>query len=238
MVTTRSIARRAPYEAVLLDADLQWTIMTSSVMTARSVLNFLVALRTREPLRDTQLHELGVMHFATPLESQFELGLAVNHRHESLLTDIVAEIIGRGVQIIKSQKALARSHINFLLYHDMQMEAALLSSRVLFIEPAMKGLFGRNEAPSIRFYLNRYGRNMTLFFANVVSTIVAAGKERRDCFDTPSELSWADLLTAQPLRAHGHPKRLLCDVPDLLVATRHQLRQVLRLLDDKNYTGG
>ena len=47
-----------------------------------------------------------------------------------------------------------------------------------------------------------------------------------------------DLLTAQPLQAEGHPARLPCEVPELLVATRHQLRQVLRLLDDDDYTGG
>lgn len=236
-VTTRSIARRAPYEAVLLDAALQWQILSSAAMTAKGASNLLVALRF-PPLTDWQLRELGVVHFATPFESQRELGLAVDRRHESLLTNVVAEIIGRGREVLKCHQDRVETYDTYEMYHYMQEEAERLSRTILFIDTAMKDTFGHDEVPGIRFYLHRYGQGMTRFFADVVDRILCDSDERLDCLETSPNLAWADLLTAQPLQAEGHPARLPCEVPELLVATRHQLRQVLRLLDDDDYTGG
>lgn len=232
-VTTRSIARRAPYEAVLLDAALQWQILSSTAMTAKGANNLLVALRF-SPLTDWQLRELGVLHFCTPFESQRELGLAVDHRHESLLTDVVAEIIGRGREVLEYHQKRVDSYHAYEMYHFMQEETERLSSTILFIDTAMKDTFGHDEMPGIRYYLHRYGQGMTRFFAHVVDRILCDSEERLD----PSNLAWANLLTAQPLQAKHHPARLPCEVPELLAATRHQLKQVLRLLDDNDYTGG
>lgn len=247
-VTTRSVARRAPYEAVLCNPELQWFLLMHRAMTPRAVLNFLVAVRC-QPLTRQQLRTLGIAYYGLDFTSQKDLGLSCDYRDQTLLSDVFYEMLTRGIDVMRRhvqylQPAYDAGTVTDWTAMD-DCESLVRKTQGVIdactgMEECVEALYGK-DSPSIRFFMNRYGLGTAELLVRVVNTVCedfGVSRVDQSVLDThPNMLAWADLLTAQPLRAKGHPSRLPCEVPELLRASRHQLTQVRRLLQDEDYTG-
>lgn len=252
-MTTRSMRHRTPYDAVLLNDDFQWLLLMHQAMTPRAALNLLVAVRCKK-LTQLQLAEMGIAYYGIEFTSQQELGWACNYKDNTLLTDVFCELMTRGLDAIEKYRSFVQPvhDMGFLSYVDTELawnnyedllnDTESVMQECIRMENTVRVLYA-DLPPSMRFFIHRYAQRATSVLVQIVQTISSnVGSNDTDLASHepfleahPEMLAWADLLTAQPLRAKGHPARLPCTISELLSAPRRKLKQVMALLDDTDY---